>query len=68
MPGIGIGLSPCFTRRRQVNSLPQVFSDGTAIWRLIADNDEAFNWQFTLNETGFAGTEDIDFYTTQMID
>ena len=43
-------------------------TDGTETWRLIADDDEAFNWQHTLTPTGFAGTEDVDFYTPQEIE
>lgn len=48
-------------------SLPVVFTDGTETWRLIADTDEAFNWQHTLTTLGFSGTEYIDFYTPEDI-
>jgi len=43
-------------------------TDGTETWRLIADDDEAFNWQHTLTPTGFNGTEDVDYYTPQEIE
>jgi hypothetical protein len=45
-----------------------VFTDGDCTWRLIADDDEAFNWQHTLTELGFDGTEDVDYYTPQEIE
>jgi len=45
-----------------------IFTDGTETWRLIADDDEAFNWQHTLTATGFDGTEGIDYYTPQEIE
>ena len=45
-----------------------IFTDGTETWRLIANDDSAFNWQHTLTELGFAGTEDIDYYTPQEIE
>jgi len=44
------------------------FTDGTEIWRWIADDDEAHNWQHTLTPTGFDGTEGIDYYTPQEIE
>lgn len=44
------------------------FTDGDCTWRLIADDDEAFNWQHTLTELGFDGTEDVDYYTPQEIE
>jgi len=52
--------------------IPDVYvpelTDGTETWRLIADDDEAFNWQHTLTATAFDGTEDIDYYTPQEIE
>lgn len=65
MPGLGLGLSPCFKRKRK--GFPATLTDGTETWRLIADTDEAFNWQHTLNTTGFSGTEDVDYYTPEDI-
>ena len=44
------------------------FTDGDCTWRLIADDDEAFNRQHTLTELGFDGTEDVDYYTPQEIE
>jgi hypothetical protein len=45
-----------------------IFTDGDCTWRHIADDDEAFNWQHTLTELGFDGTEDVDYYTPQEIE
>lgn len=60
-----IGLRKSIHRRQ---SSSYIFTDGTETWRLIADDDEAFNWQHTLTATGFAGTEDVDYYTPQEIE
>ena len=44
------------------------FSDGTESWRLVANDEDCFSWQHTLTSTGFAGTEDVDFYVPHSID
>lgn len=67
MPGLGLGLSPCLKRGKKKIAFPATLTDGTEIWRLIADTDEFWNWQHTLTTTGFSGTEDIDFYTPEDI-
>jgi len=63
MPGIGIAV-----RRRRSVAVSTTFTDGTETWRLIADDGEAFNWQYTLTELGFDGVEDTDYYTPQEIE
>lgn len=66
MNGIGIGIP--FKIKTGASGFPATLTDGTETWRLIADTEDCFNWQHTLTETGFAGTEDIDFYTPYEID
>jgi len=56
--GTGIGIPFKISRAEE-----GIFTDGDCTWRLIADDDEAFNWQHTLTELGFDGVEDTDFYT-----
>lgn len=43
-----------------------VLSDGIESWRITA-RDGAIAWDYTLTPTGFAGTEDVDWYNPQMI-
>lgn len=64
MNGIGIGIP---FKIKGGSSFPATLTDSTETWRLIADTDEAFNWQHTLTITGFSGTEDVDFYTPEDI-
>jgi hypothetical protein len=44
------------------------FSDGTIRWRLIATDASHFSWEYSLTSTGFAGTENVDYYIPQSID
>lgn len=64
--GIGVRIS-IGVKGKGNSGFPATLTDSTEIWRVIADTDEAFNWQHTLTTTGFSGTEDVDFYTPEDI-
>lgn len=60
---IGTGIGIPFKIKGGIDTY-EILTDGDCIWRIGA-RDGNIEWDHTLTDDGFSGTEDIDWYNAQ---